>query len=112
METVVDALWLRGFALLGMSQGAAVRIAYAERHPDRVTRLVLAGGHARGSLVVAPERAPALEAMSVLLAEGWAVTIRHSRSCSRRSDFRTRALPRKSTGCSGYRHRARWRLGF
>ncbi|MGH6678144.1 MAG: alpha/beta fold hydrolase [Bradyrhizobium sp.] len=71
MEAVVDGLGLRRFALLGMSQGAAVSIAYAVRHPDRVTRLVLAGGYARGPLVVAPERAPAVEALSVLVAEGW-----------------------------------------
>ncbi len=71
METIVDALELKRFALLGMSQGAAVSIAYAARHPDRVTRLVLAGGYARGSLVVAPQRAAAVEAMAILVAEGW-----------------------------------------
>jgi len=71
METVVDALGLKQFALLGMSNGAAVSIAYAARHPDRVTRMVLAGGYARGSLVFAPERAAALEAMAVLVEEGW-----------------------------------------
>lgn len=39
------------FALLGISQGAAVAIAYAVRHPERVSRLVLVGGYARGRLV-------------------------------------------------------------
>jgi DNA-binding winged helix-turn-helix (wHTH) protein len=43
LEAVVDALQLEKFALLGISQGAAVSIAYAARHPDRVTRLVLSG---------------------------------------------------------------------
>jgi pimeloyl-ACP methyl ester carboxylesterase len=70
-ETVVDALGLERFALLGMSQGVAFAIAYAARHPERVTRLVLAGGFARGSLVVAPERAAAVEAMATLVAERW-----------------------------------------
>jgi pimeloyl-ACP methyl ester carboxylesterase/DNA-binding CsgD family transcriptional regulator len=36
------------FALLGISQGAAVCIAYAVRHPERVSRLILYGGYARG----------------------------------------------------------------
>ena len=71
LESVVDALGLKRFALLGMSQGAAVSIAYAARHPERVTRLVLAGGYARGSLVAKPERAAAVEAMATLVAEQW-----------------------------------------
>jgi pimeloyl-ACP methyl ester carboxylesterase/DNA-binding CsgD family transcriptional regulator len=34
--------------LLGISQGAAVCIAYAVRHPERVSHLILYGGYARG----------------------------------------------------------------
>jgi pimeloyl-ACP methyl ester carboxylesterase/DNA-binding CsgD family transcriptional regulator len=48
LETVVDAAGADRFALLGISQGAAVAIAYAVRHPDRVNGLVLYGGYARG----------------------------------------------------------------
>ena len=48
LETVVDAAGLDRFALLGISQGCAVSIAYAVRHPERVTRLVLYGGYALG----------------------------------------------------------------
>ena len=36
------------FDLLGISQGAAVAIAYAVRHPERVRRLVICGGYAAG----------------------------------------------------------------
>jgi pimeloyl-ACP methyl ester carboxylesterase/DNA-binding CsgD family transcriptional regulator len=36
------------FALLGISSGAAICAAYAVRHPERVSRLVLYGGYARG----------------------------------------------------------------
>ena len=36
--------------LLGISHGAAVCIAYAVRHPERVARMVLCGGYARGAL--------------------------------------------------------------
>ena len=48
LETVVDAAGLERFALLGVSQGAAIAVAYAARHPDRVSGLVLYGGSARG----------------------------------------------------------------
>ncbi|HTO74650.1 MAG TPA: alpha/beta fold hydrolase [Thermoanaerobaculia bacterium] len=36
------------FALLGISSGAATCVAYAARHPQRVSRMVLYGGYARG----------------------------------------------------------------
>jgi pimeloyl-ACP methyl ester carboxylesterase/DNA-binding CsgD family transcriptional regulator len=37
-------------ALLGISQGAAACIAYAVKHPDRVSHLILYGAYARGAL--------------------------------------------------------------
>lgn len=48
LEVVADAAELDKFALLGVSQGAAVAIAYAARHPERVSHLILCGGYARG----------------------------------------------------------------
>ena len=48
LEAVVDAAGLERFDLLGISQGCAVSIAYAARHPERVNRLVLYGGYAVG----------------------------------------------------------------
>jgi len=48
LESVVDALNLERFTLLGMSQGGAISIAYARRHPERVAGLVLCGAYARG----------------------------------------------------------------
>jgi class 3 adenylate cyclase/pimeloyl-ACP methyl ester carboxylesterase len=48
LETVVDAARLDRFALLGISQGCAVSVAYAVRHPERVIRLILYGGYALG----------------------------------------------------------------
>jgi pimeloyl-ACP methyl ester carboxylesterase/DNA-binding winged helix-turn-helix (wHTH) protein len=50
LELVVDSAGLERFPLLGLSQGGAVAIAYAVRHPERVTRLILVGGYARGRL--------------------------------------------------------------
>lgn len=50
LETVADAANLERFALLGMSQGVPIAIAYAARHPERVSHLVLYGGYARGRM--------------------------------------------------------------
>lgn len=49
LETVVDATGVDRFALLGISQGCVISVAYAARHPERVTHLVLYGGFARGT---------------------------------------------------------------
>ena len=49
LESVVDANGLKRFPLLGISQGCAVSIAYAVRHAERVSGLVLYGGYARGT---------------------------------------------------------------
>jgi pimeloyl-ACP methyl ester carboxylesterase/DNA-binding winged helix-turn-helix (wHTH) protein len=51
LDAVVEAVGLDRFPLLGLSQGGAVAIAYAVRHPERVSRLVLFGAYARGRLV-------------------------------------------------------------
>lgn len=50
LETVVDALKLERFPLLGISQGGAVAVTYAVRHPERVSHLILYGAFARGRL--------------------------------------------------------------
>ncbi|WP_226966949.1 alpha/beta fold hydrolase [Streptomyces phaeolivaceus] len=51
LETVVEAAGLDRFPLLGVSQGGAVAVAYAVRHPERVSQLILAGAYARGRQV-------------------------------------------------------------
>jgi class 3 adenylate cyclase/pimeloyl-ACP methyl ester carboxylesterase len=48
LEAVVEAVGLARFPLFGISQGCAVSIAYAARHPERVSRMVLYGGYSRG----------------------------------------------------------------
>jgi pimeloyl-ACP methyl ester carboxylesterase/DNA-binding winged helix-turn-helix (wHTH) protein len=72
LEAVVDSLSLARFALFGTSQGAAVSITYAARHPDRVTHLILSGGFAlgwrrRGSAAEIATR----EALQTLIEQGW-----------------------------------------
>jgi DNA-binding winged helix-turn-helix (wHTH) protein/pimeloyl-ACP methyl ester carboxylesterase len=56
LELVVNAAGLDRFPLLGVSQGGAVAIAYAVRHPERVSHLVLAGAYCQGR--VARARTP------------------------------------------------------
>ncbi len=71
-ETVVDALGLESFALLGISQGGAVAATYAARHRERVTRLILCGGYARGwQLRGDPEDVEARTALIKLTRLGW-----------------------------------------
>jgi len=48
LEAVAAAAKVVRFALLGISQGCAVAIAYAVRHPERVSHLILYGGFAVG----------------------------------------------------------------
>jgi pimeloyl-ACP methyl ester carboxylesterase len=73
LEAVVDAAGIDRFALLGISQGCAVSIAYAVRHPERVSHLVLLGGFAVGWKKRARTEADkeAGEAMLTLMRVGW-----------------------------------------
>ncbi len=70
LEAVVDAAGLERFALLGISQGSAVSVAYATRHPERVTALVLHGGYLRGWKNQA-EAAVRGEALQTLIGLDW-----------------------------------------
>lgn len=72
LESVVDAAGLDRFDLLGISQGCAVSIAYAVRHPHRVKRMVLVGGYAAGWAKRGDaEEIARREAMITLTRAGW-----------------------------------------
>jgi DNA-binding SARP family transcriptional activator/alpha-beta hydrolase superfamily lysophospholipase len=72
LETVVDAAGLERFALFGISQGVGVSIAYAVRHPERVSRLILHAGYLKGWRARGvPEEVERREAMSRLIHSGW-----------------------------------------
>jgi len=73
LEAVIDAAGLERFALLGCSQGAAVSIAYAVRHPQRVSALVLLGGYARGALQrnPTPEQKREMALLLEMVELGW-----------------------------------------
>lgn len=72
LETVVEATALDRFALLGISQGAAVSIEYAVRHPERVSCLILFGGYPAGWRINASaEDILEREAIMTLTGTGW-----------------------------------------
>lgn len=72
LEAVVDALELETFPLFGVSQGCAVSVAYAAKHPGRVSKLVLLGGYATGWRVRAtPAQIEENNALMSLIRVGW-----------------------------------------
>ena len=72
LETVVDAAGLDRFPLLGISRGGAIAIAYAVKHPERVTQLVLYGAFAVGvNHYGTPEQIEARRAFTSLVRLGW-----------------------------------------
>jgi len=73
LEAVVDAAGLDRFPLLGISQGGPVAIAYAVRHPERVTHLVLLGSYAQGRRKSArtPDELALAEAHIEIVRLGW-----------------------------------------
>jgi pimeloyl-ACP methyl ester carboxylesterase/DNA-binding CsgD family transcriptional regulator len=75
LSAVVAAAGLDQLALLGISGGAAPSIAYAARHPDKVSHLVLLGAYSHGLLQREPnaDQRAYLEAQARLIELGWGV---------------------------------------
>ncbi|MGS0686935.1 alpha/beta fold hydrolase [Nakamurella sp. GG22] len=71
LEAVIEAAGFDRFALLGMSQGGPTAIAYAVRHPERVTRLLLHGSYT-ASLGPTKESAELEDAFTRMIEVGWA----------------------------------------
>jgi pimeloyl-ACP methyl ester carboxylesterase/DNA-binding CsgD family transcriptional regulator len=70
LETVVDAAGVDRFVLVGISQGAAIAIVYAARHPERVSDLVVYGGYLRGRKHRGQQHEE--QALLAAIAAGWA----------------------------------------
>ncbi|NDR58660.1 alpha/beta fold hydrolase [Aliiruegeria sabulilitoris] len=72
LEAVAEAAGLRRFPIFAQSQGVPVAIAYASRHPDRVSCMVLYGGYAQGRThrETDTERQNA-EAVLTIIRQGW-----------------------------------------
>lgn len=72
LESVADASGVERFALLGISQGVAVCIAYAAKYPERVSHLILYGGFARGRRIRGTlDDIEQAEALITLMRTGW-----------------------------------------
>jgi predicted ATPase/pimeloyl-ACP methyl ester carboxylesterase len=73
LETVVEAAGLKRFPLLGLSQGGPIAIAYAVRHPEKVSHLILYGTYVRGRLnrKLTPQQLEEAQTFIQLIKIGW-----------------------------------------
>jgi pimeloyl-ACP methyl ester carboxylesterase len=78
LKSVVDAAGLERFDLLGISQGCAVSVAYAVRHPERVAHLIIYGGFVVGHMKRARSEAEKEQAAAMLtvVRHGWGQAFR------------------------------------
>ena len=72
LESVLAAAGLDRFALLGMSGGSAVAMAYAIAHPERVSRLILYGTVCGDPVTWSPEAWAEEETYRSMIRVGWA----------------------------------------
>jgi pimeloyl-ACP methyl ester carboxylesterase/DNA-binding SARP family transcriptional activator len=71
-EAVVSAMGLDRFPLIGSSKGGATAIAYAARHPERVSHLILLGAFALGWRKRSEHgEATRGEALLTMIRDGW-----------------------------------------
>jgi pimeloyl-ACP methyl ester carboxylesterase/DNA-binding CsgD family transcriptional regulator len=72
LEMVIDAsCGSDPVTLLGISHGSAACVAYAVKHPERVARMILYGGFARGALKRSDEEANRMYEAIINLATLW-----------------------------------------
>lgn len=69
LEAVTDALGLQQFVLYGTAFGALIALAYAAKHPERVSKLIVDGTYARGSDLAPKEQREAFMNMIRTLPE-------------------------------------------
>jgi DNA-binding winged helix-turn-helix (wHTH) protein/pimeloyl-ACP methyl ester carboxylesterase len=70
-EELISAVGFDKFALFGSCQGGAIGTAYAARHPERVTKLILSGAFARGWPPPDSMITEQFNAMLTLIRLGW-----------------------------------------
>lgn len=72
LECVIDAAGIdKPKILLGVSQGAAAAIRYAVKYPERVARLILYGGYAKGWALRGEQQAQHYRAVLEMVRLGW-----------------------------------------
>jgi pimeloyl-ACP methyl ester carboxylesterase/DNA-binding CsgD family transcriptional regulator len=72
LEAVLDAAGLERFAMLGMSGGSAVAMAYAAAHPERVSRLILYGTVCGEPVTLSADQRAEEETYRSMIRVGWA----------------------------------------
>ena len=72
LEAILDATGHERFALLGMSGGSAVAMAYAIAHPERVNRLILYGTACGVPVRFTPDGLAEEETYRSMIRVGWA----------------------------------------
>src|SRR4029079_2999784 len=72
LEAFADAAGLDRFAMVGMSQGGPVGVAYAARHPHRLSRLILYGTYGRAMAPDDPQAAELEQTFRQMIKVGWA----------------------------------------
>lgn len=90
LEAVVNELDLKRFPLFGISQGGPVAVAYAFRHPEKVSQLIMFGSFATGWKKAGLSK-KALEnrlAQQTLIKQGW-----NSRNPAIRQFWTTLCIP-------------------
>ena len=73
LEAVADDLGWQRFPILGVCQGGPIGLAYAVRHPHRVSRLVLYNAYANGALTEgrSVDERQEVEALTGMIEVGW-----------------------------------------
>ncbi len=72
LEAIVAAAGQEQFALLGMSGGSSVAMAYAMAHPERVSRLILYGTVCGEPVIWSEDEWPEEETYRSMIRIGWA----------------------------------------
>ena len=70
-EELIEETGLDRFAVVGGCQGGVIATAYATRHPERVTKLILHGAFANGWPAPSEIEKGQLDALLTLIRHGW-----------------------------------------
>ncbi|MFN0139526.1 MAG: alpha/beta fold hydrolase [Pyrinomonadaceae bacterium] len=73
LSAVIDAVGVERFPLFGISQGGPVAVAYANRHPEKVSHLILLGSFVTGwkKAKLSPDDLEKRQAQVTLIKQGW-----------------------------------------
>lgn len=71
LEAVVESAGMERFALLALSQGVASAVAFAARHPERVSCMILYGAYVKGRNLRSPDDVATAQTMLAMMQQGW-----------------------------------------